>query len=191
MRRIRPHRAAAACVVALALGFVLSACGEDEDEIGVKEPAREGLAIDVGGIDYNVFITRELNLEITPDKAYYDGPAAPEGNALYGVFLQACNREGGRIPATEEFVVEDNQGNEFEPKELPEDNEFAYHAKTLGQGDCIPEAGSVAEQGVTAGSLLLFEFPLENTENRPLELVISAPDSETRERVTKRVELDL
>ena len=48
----------------------------DEHEPGVEEPAREGLAIHVGGIDYNVFITRELNLEITPDKAYYEGPPA-------------------------------------------------------------------------------------------------------------------
>ena len=58
---------------------------------GVDEPAREGLAIDVGGIDYNVFITRQLNLAIPPDKAYYEGPPAKPGNALYGIFLQACN----------------------------------------------------------------------------------------------------
>ena len=55
----------------------------------------------------------------------------------------------------------------------------------LGKDDCIPEAGSVAQLGPTAGSMLLFQFPLQITENRPLELIIRrAPDS-------KRVELDL
>ena len=42
--------------------------------------------------------------------------------------------------------------------------------------ECIPEAGSVAQLGPTAGSMLLFRLPLENTENRPLELEIEGPE---------------
>jgi len=38
--------------------------------------------------------------------------------------------------------------------------------------ECIPEEGSVAQLGPTAGSMLLFRLPLENTEYRPLELEI-------------------
>ncbi len=168
---------------------LLAACG---DEPGVDEPAREGLAIDVAGIDYNVFITRQLNLDITPDKAYYRGPAARPGNALYGVFLQACNLGDDARRTTNDFVVEDNQGNRFRPIPLEEDNSFAYKPERLGKGDCIPEDGSVAQQGPTAGSMLLFDFPLQNTENRPLELVIRGPfDPEGDEREVKRVELDL
>ena len=45
---------------------------------------------------------------------------------------------------------------------------FAYHPRLLGKEDCIPESGSVAQLGPTAGSMLLFQFPLQNTENRPL-----------------------
>ncbi len=71
----------------------------------------------------------------------------------------------------------DNQGEEFEPIELPDDNAFAYNAQDLTPGQCIPEDGSVAQQGPTAGSMLLFDFPLENTENRPLELEITSPGS--------------
>ena len=82
-------------------------------------------------------------------------------------------------------MVEDNQGNEFEPIDLPEDNAFAYHSVTLQGEECIPEEGSVAQLGPTAGSMLLFDFPLANTENRPLELVVTAGDE------TKRFELDL
>ena len=179
----RLRRIAAACAAAAVLVPVLSACGEEQ---GVEEPAREGLAIDIGGINYNVFITRELNLAIPPDKDYYNGPAAKPGNALYGVFVQACNiSENEDRTTTEDFVVEDNQGTEFEPIELEEDNAFAYHQTKLRGNECIPEEGSVAQLGPTAGSMLLFDFPLESTENRPLELVVKGGGE------TKRFELDL
>ena len=179
----RLRRIAAACAAAAVLAPVLAACGEEQ---GVEEPAREGLAIDIGGINYNVFITRQLNLEIPPDKAYYPGPPAKPGNALYGVFLQACNiSEDEDRTTTEDFVVEDNQGNEFEPIELEADNAFAYRPTRLQGEECVPEVGSVGQLGPTAGSMLLFDFPLENTENRPLELVVKSGGEE------KRFELDL
>jgi hypothetical protein len=156
----------------------------------VDEAAREGLTIDVAGIEYTVFITRQLNLEITPDKAYYEGPPAGDDSALFGVFLTACNPEdaGESLFATTDLVVEDNQGNEFEPVEVPEENDFVYQARELAPGDCIPEPGSVAAQGSTAGSMLLFEFPLASTENRPLELTITGPAGSGEAKV---VELDL
>jgi hypothetical protein len=186
MEPTRLRRIAAACAAAAALLPVLAACGVEDQ--GVDEPAREGLAIDIDGINYNVFITRQLNLAEPPDTAYYEGPAAKPGNALYGVFIQACNisedEDRTSIP-TEDFIVEDNQGNEFEPIELPEDNAFAYHATKLQGEECIPEEGSVAQLGPTAGSMLLYDFPLENTENRPLELVVEGPTE------TKTFELDL
>ncbi len=189
------NRTLAACALALAFAGGLSACGANHDEIGVEEPAREGLAVNIGGLDYNVFITRELNLAITPDKDYYEGPPAKPGNNLFGVFILVCNPEepgkGATIESASEFLVTDNQGEEFEPIELPEDNAFAYNARELTPGECIPENGSVAQQGPTAGSMLLFDFPLENTENRPLELEITSPGSPGHPSETKRFHLDL
>ncbi len=175
-----------ACAAAAALVPVLAACGVEDQ--GVDEPAREGLAIDIDGINYNVFITRQLNLAIPPDRAYYRGPPAKPGNTLYGVFLQACNiseNEDRTTIPVENFVIEDNQGNEFEPIELPEENAFAYHETKLQGEECVPEEGSVAQLGPTAGSMLLYDLPLENTENRPLELVVEGPTE------TKVFELDL
>ena len=159
----------AACLLAFAAPFGLLACGEDEQ--GIDEPAREGLAIELGGVDYTVFITRELNPKITPDNAYVTDEAPP-GESLYGIFLRACNVSDDQREVASDFTVTDNQGNEFEPEELPEDNQFAYIPRALDPKECIPEAGSVAQLGPTAGSMLLFQFPLENTENRPLELEI-------------------
>jgi hypothetical protein len=37
----------------------------------------------------------------------------------------------------------------------------------------------VAQLGPSAGSMLLFEFPLETTENRPLELEMEGESGET------------
>jgi hypothetical protein len=159
----------AACLVALAAPLALGACGSDEQ--GIDEPAREGLAIEMGGVDYTVFITRELNPKITPDNAYVTDEAPP-GEALYGIFLRACNVSKDRRTTASDFTVTDNQENTFQPESLPQDNQFAYNARTLDPEECIPEAGSVAQLGPTAGSMLLFKFPLENTENRPLELEI-------------------
>jgi hypothetical protein len=166
----------AACVLALATPFGLAACGEDEP--GVDEPAREGLALELDGVDYNVFITRQLNPRVTPDMAYVT-EEAPAGETLYGVFIQACNNSEEPRETVSEFVVHDNQENRFEPEELPEDNQFAYSPRTLEPEECIPEAGSVAQMGPTAGSMLLFQLPLENTENRPLELEMEGESGET------------
>jgi hypothetical protein len=184
----RSGKTVAACAAALAVA--VAGCGKHV-EPGVDEAAREGLAIDVAGIDYNVFMTRPLNLRITPDRAYYEGPGPAPGHELWGVFLRACNVEGRTQSAADDFVVEDNQGNEFEPIELPEDNAWAYHPRQLAEGDCIPESGSVADLGPTKASLLVFDFPLETTENRPLELHITGLDPAEGKRESKNIELDL
>jgi hypothetical protein len=158
------------CLAALAAGA--TACGNKDEEQGVDEPAREGLALELDGVDYNVFITRQLNIKVPPDDAYFDGPEAERDETLYGVFIQVCNHSEDTQQTVDRFSIKDNQGNEFEPEELPEDNHFAYHAGELLPDECIPEEGSVAQLGPTAGSMLLFRLPLENTEYRPLELEV-------------------
>jgi hypothetical protein len=164
------------CLAALAGGP--AACGNSDEEQGVDEPAREGLAIELDGIDYNVFITRQLNIKVTPDEAYFEGPEAEPGETLYGVFIQVCNRSEDTHETSSDFKIKDAQGNEFEPEELPEDNAFAYHAGELEPNECFPEAGSVAQLGPTSGSMLLFRLPLENTEYRPLELEVQGEGDE-------------
>ena len=182
-------RTVAACVAALICGVALG-CGEHDP--GVDEPAREGLAIDVGGVDYNVFITRELNLAITPDKDYYEGPPAPPGKALYGVFIEACNPGPRPCGARGTSRSRTTRAPSTSPCALPADNAFAYRPTELAEGACMPEDGSVAQQGPTAGSMLLFEFPLENTENRPWSWRSAARSTcWSRTEEVKTVELDL
>ena len=122
---VRPLRRLAlmACLLALAAGA--AACGEEEP--GFDEPAREGLALSLDGIDYNVFITRQLNPEVTPDEAYYTGPEPPPDELLYGVFMQVCNNSDEPLETADSFIIKDNQGNEFEPEEVElENNNFLY-----------------------------------------------------------------
>lgn len=166
-----------------------AACGTDKDKVGIEEPAREGLRLPAAGLDYNVFITRQLNLRIPPDKDYYRGPEQRPGEALYGVFLQVCNRGERAARATDDFEVVDNQGNVFKPTPLPRSNALAYHPRTLQPNECIPEEGSIAQQGPTAGAMLLFRLPLANTENRPLVLVIRPPAGAGGPE--RRIKLDL
>jgi hypothetical protein len=165
-----------ACLVALAAG--LAACGNADEEPGVDEPAREGLAVPLGGVDYNVFITRQLNPAIPADDAFFEGPEPEPDETLYGVFVQACNNSDEARETVDNFMIVDNQGNEFEPEELPETNRFAYAPRELDPKECIPEVGSVAQLGPTAGSMLLFRLPLETTENRPLELEVQGEGDE-------------
>jgi hypothetical protein len=179
MPRSMPRRSILACLLALAALLGLAACGTDPEEIGVEEPAREGLAVEMEGVDYNVFITRQLNPRIPPDDAYIT-EEAPPGEVLYGVFLEACNVTDEPREVASTFSLHDNQGNKFEPEPLPEDNQFAYTARELLPHECIPQAGSVAQLGPTAASMVLFQLPLENTENRPLELEIQAGGGEKR-----------
>ena len=166
---VRLRLTLAACLLVLVTGA--AACGNDEEQ-GVEAPAREGLAVNLDGIDYNVFLTRQLNPAIQEDEAYYAGPEPRPSETLYGVFLQACNTSKDQRDSADRFTVKDNQGNEFQPVQLPSENRFAYSPRRLDPDECIPESGSFAQLGPTGGSLLLFKLPLKNTENRPLELEI-------------------
>jgi hypothetical protein len=187
------RRPIVACALALTACLALAACGKPSHEAGLEEPAREGLAVPIGGdAYYNVFLTRQLNLETPPDRDYYRGEPPPSDEILYGVFIQVCNLGEEPIDTAEHFVVTDNQANEFEPLELPEDNVFAYRPQTLDPDQCIPQVGSVAQQGPTGASMLLFQLPLDVTENRPLELEVEAPrDPRTGKRETRKFELDI
>ena len=161
-------------------------CGSEEE----GEPKREGLGEDVAGLKYNVFITRQINQHLASDRAYYRGPEPRPGFTYYGVFIKVCNETEDFRTATDHFVVKDSQGNEFEPVELEEDNAFAYRSRRLSKRACIPEAGTPPATGPTGGSLLLFEFPIQTLENRPLELEIE-DTNEQGEKEHGAIELDL
>lgn len=177
---MRPR--AALCVLALLPALALAACGKEHDP---DEPFREGLDAKVNDVVYTVFITRQLNLRDAEDRSYFSGAEAPPGSALYGVFLQVCNQADTFRSTVRDFRVVDGQGAVFEPQPLPAQNLFAYRARNLEPGGCIPARGSIAANAPTGGAMLLFKLPLGATENRPLELEIEGEGEHAR------VELDI
>ncbi len=180
----------------LALG--LTACGKENDESiqGTGTPGeafREGLAEEMDGLTYNVFITRQLNTKIPPDSAFYRGPDPGRRDTLYGVFVQVCNetKKAEEAVQPDRFVIKDAQENEFRPLKQPDTNAFAYKARTVNPQECIPAAGSVAQQNSAAGALLIYKIPIENLENRPLELEIEGKfNLQRNERDKLNYELD-
>lgn len=167
-----------------ALALALAGCGAHDPD----EPHREGIQATVDGVGYTVFLSRQLNPRIPPDRGLYGLDAPPPGSTHFGVFLEACNEEGPATQTVEGFAIEDNQGNTFRPIDLPRTNPFAYHAERLAHEECIPQAGSLAALGPTSGAMLLFELPLQAMENRPLVLEIGTrrPAEEA-----ERIKLDL
>jgi hypothetical protein len=182
MRLASPRSAILACAVAALFAV---GCGEEKDE-----PLREGLGQEVAGLKYTVFITRQINQHLASDRGYYRGPEPKPGFTYYGVFIKVCNETEGFKTPVDHFVVKDSQGNEFEPLEQEPDNVFAYRSRRLSKHACVPEAGSPAATGPTGGALLVFEFPVQTLENRPLELEIEDTDPEGKHE-TKAIELDL
>lgn len=160
--------AAVVCALSVLSIVMLGGCGTEE------EARREGLALELDGVTYNVLITRQLNLNDVEDRGYAELPPAPPGSTYYGVFLQACNVSDPGVPlrTASNLQIVTTQEEEFEPVALQSGNPFAYEPVTLEPDQCIPEVGSVASEGPTAGALVVFELPIEATEDRPLELVV-------------------
>jgi len=188
-RMTRPRRTSAAlAALLLALIVALTGCENTRD----NNAGREGLPEEIGHLHYNVYISRLLNLEDVEDRGYFTGPEAPPGFVHFGVFMHVCNEEDdseARLAASE-FKIEDAQGNSFDPVTVENDNIWAYRARPLEYEACIPEEGTLASAGPTAGSLLIFELPLKALEDRPLNLIINAPPGESGTK-TGRVELDV
>ena len=154
-------------------------------------PTREGLPVEVGGLDYTVFITRELNPRDVEDRDYIPETDPGTGFSFFGVFIQVCNSDNGptRTPVND-FKIVDTQGNTYSPTPLPDTAVFAYRPVPLAAKQCSPAPGSAAANGPTGGSLLLFKLPVSAIENRPMDLEIAPPATgESPKR--QRIELDI
>jgi hypothetical protein len=186
-----PALSALALLVA-AGAIALGGCGgtEGAGEGGFEEAHREGLALPLGGLTYNVFLTRQLNLADPEDMDYVDLDEAPPGMTYYGVFMQVCNPGDEPDESAADLRVHDTQGDVFEPLDIS-DSVFAYESKIVEPGQCIPTKGSIADMGPAGGALLVFELSLEAAENRPLELEISEGAQASEPAEALRIELDI
>jgi|SRR5919198_2511406 hypothetical protein len=163
-------------LMALVLALALSACGNKEKEVHFG--ATEGAYLDLGGLKYQVQISRELNPADPEDHGYLigaDQKTVRPDEAWFAVFMRAQNFTGQAHPAAREFELSDTQGNKWLPIPLPPQNVFAYRPVTVGANAVLPLPDSPAGENTIQGSLVLFKVPFANFANRPLVLKIVDP----------------
>lgn len=164
-------------LLALALAVLaLAACGgEEEPELDVIE----GEPIEFEDVSYNVVISRFLNPDDEEDAAYLEGqPPAPPGEEYFGVFMQIHNEGEETITLPEDMTVIDTLDTPYRPLESESPFTLELGAEVPPEGE-VPVPNSVAADGPTQGSLVLFRLEESSTENRPLELEIPLSSFET------------
>ena len=176
----RSPRLALPLIALLAAGLLGSACGTGEER-----DVKEGEAVELGDLIYNVQLTRFLNSDDAEDRAYLEGvPEAPKGKSYLVVFMTISN-EGDRaahVPAT--FTVRDSRDNEYKP--TPVDNGYALKlGAPIPRDSELPAPDTPAAGGPIEGALVLFAVDVSVTENRPLEMTIPSASGDGR------VELDI
>jgi hypothetical protein len=184
MRRLLPTLAVAV--------LALAGCGNKQAQ--TLHGDTEGAYLDLGGLKYQVQISRLLNPNSIEDRAYLVGLNAgqrrlPPGQQWFGVFMRVENAgKQKNVRAATDFEIVDTQNNKFRPIPLAPVNVFAYRGGTLNPADVVPPPDSPAGQGSIQGSLLLFKIPVANFENRPLELEIRSSAAPGK---TATVDLDV
>ena len=176
-------------LVALLAALAVAGCGRENPR---THAATEGPYLDVGPLQYQVQISRQLNPADIEDRAYFVGveqPELPGEETWFSVWVRVWNRTQGTHPSAQKFEIEDTTGKHYEPVEIGKDNIFAYRPAFIPSGDTLPAVNSAAEQNPIGGSLLLFKVTNESLANRPLILHIESPDGE--EPRAAEVDLDV
>ncbi len=179
MRRRSP-RIALLILALLGAAFAAIACGT-----GNERDVKEGEALELGDLRYNVQLTRFLNSNDPEDRAYLAGqPPAPRGKAYLGVFLTIDNEADAPAVVPRAFTISDTRDNEYEPTPLHNDYSLRLGARIPPDSE-LPAPDTPAASGPIKGSLILFTVDRGVTENRPVELTIPSPSGDGK------VELDI
>ena len=167
-------------IAVLLAGLIVAGCGKADEP--TTEGETEAIYLELGGLQYQVQLSRQLNPADVTDRSFVQGtPAgAPPGaeDTWFGVFVRVKNDGDAPRQSTADFAIHDTQGNEYEPVPLDDSNSFRYQPTELQPDAMLPTPGSVAFNGPIRGSLLLFRMKIASFENRPLELVITQPGVE-------------
>jgi hypothetical protein len=179
-------------LVLAACALVVGGCGNKQDTTTFAE--NEGIYVDLGGLKYQVQISRQLNPADVEDHTYLTGVPrslarlAP-GESWFGVFIRIENPHGKHLPAADSFLLHDTQEKTFVPVPIARTNPFSYHGGFVAPHNSTPPPSSLAQANQSInGSLVLFKVPNSSYANRPLELVIKDPRNPTK---TASVEIDV
>lgn len=181
-----------AVLAVIVAAFSLSACGNKESETTFG--LTEGAYLDVGNLNYQVQISRQLNPNDNEDKAYLvDVPLdqrqlAPD-ETWFAVFVVGFNETDEPQEAITDFAITDTQDNVYTPIAIGPDNVFAYRPGVIEPGSTKPEMDTAARNNPSVnGSMLLFKVQNSTFDNRPLQLRMRAHTGEPEEAI---VDLDV
>ena len=163
---------------------VLVGCGEEKPADNAVE-AQEQNTVELAGVRYRVVLFRELNVNIAPADALWNGEPPAPGSGLYGVVLQACAPDEATARTTAEIRLEDAFGQRFSARPADTKDKFEYAAIELEPGECLPAPDSLAER-TFGGAVLVFELPFASID-RPMILEIANPAG----GAPARIQLDL
>src|SRR5688500_8181040 len=158
------RRISIALVALLALAVPLAGCG---DEAAPELDLLQGEPSDAGEAYHHLLISRFLHPDDTEDEAYLVGqPPPPPNEQYFGVFMQIENEGEEGITLPEDMTVTDTVETEYTPLETESPYALALGGPLAG-GAKLPVANSIAADGPTQGSLILFLIEEASTENRP------------------------
>lgn len=143
----------------------------------------------VGGVTYQIQISRQLNPFDSEDVQYLAGiPGAqdlPADQLWFGVFLWAKNQSKQIRETADTFEIVDSQGTVYHPVQLNSSvNPYAWTSEALSQNQIEPLADSTASNGSTGGGLILFKLDDSVYSNRPLTLEIFNSGNPTPAKVS-------
>jgi hypothetical protein len=168
-------------LVVLAVVLIVLVAGGCGDSESVQTTAdTEGLYLDIGGLTYQIQMSRYMNVNDVEDSEYLKGlpssTAQPSANETwFGVWVRVQNQTDKPLPAANTWEIRDTQDHIFRPIPIDTDaNVFAFKPGIeVPPQTVLPLASSAAGQGPIQGSLLLFKVKTDSLQNRPLELRFS------------------
>ena len=169
-------------LLALALALAVSACGESRESVGgVVHVESEGLYVELGGLQYQVQASRQLNPTDETDRAFFvgipqDARDLEAGQTWFAVFLLVQNNSDEPHPAAEAFEIIDTQERVYRPVPLGRENVYRYRASTIPSGGTLPESDTTARETAIGGAMLMFKMTNQSLDNRPLEFKIETPE---------------
>jgi hypothetical protein len=164
--------------VLAAAALAVAGCGSSDHLVVSAET--EGIYLDLGGMKYQIQMSRYLNPNDVEDRDYMtglpSGDAATAEEVWFGVWMRVQNETGEPLQAATEYEIHDTQEQVFRPVAIdPKANVFAYQGGTVEPRSILPKPDSAAGAGPIQGSLLLFKIKVDSLQNRPLELKIKVP----------------
>jgi hypothetical protein len=175
-------RRVASLLLLCAAMLLVAGCGDKES---VVTTGQEGVTVDVGGLSYQVQMSRFLNPNDIEDAYYLRG--LPETTELdpgkdsvwFAIWMRVKNYSDETLTPTTQFTISDTQGNKFQPVPIDEkQNPFAYLPQPLEHAHVLPDANTPAGSGPIQGSLILFRVDADSLQNRPLTLHIQGNGEE-------------